>query len=136
MRRNKENTVMNGRLFQSPQFQKFKELEKPHQQQLLATGTSRRNRSMGNIFKRLDESLTRSERQRESHENLLNLSLEHEGEDRQSSNRASRRSIATLSDPNKPSSAQGRTFKLLQETLDNGRRLDNYYNYRGGRHIS
>lgn len=88
---------------------------------------------MGNIFKRLDESLTRSERQRESHENLLNLSLGHEGEEKQSSNRTSRRSIATLSDPNKPSSAQGRTFKLLQETLDNGKRLDNDYKYRAGK---
>lgn len=132
MRRNKENTVMNGRLFQSSQFQKLKEPNNgtDSNSSQLSAAPSRRNRSMGNIFKRLDESLTRSERQRESHDNLLNLSRDHEVLEKKNSKpiinpagHVPRRSVATLFDPNKQSSTQSRTFKLLQETLDNGKRL-------------
>ena len=131
MRRNKENTVMNGRLFQTPQTRKSVDYgsglnnNKSSEEININTPTqARRNQSMGNIFRRLDESLTRTEKQLGSQNNLLNLSIDQEADlsaRQATSTQIPRRTVATLSDPSKPSSTQSRTFRLLQQTLDCGK---------------
>ena len=122
---------MNGRLFQTPQTRKSVDYgsglnnNKSSEEININTPTqARRNQSMGNIFRRLDESLTRTEKQLGSQNNLLNLSIDQEADlsaRQATSTQIPRRTVATLSDPSKPSSTQSRTFRLLQQTLDCGK---------------
>ena len=125
-RQSRDNATVSGRLIMKPLLDTTNEETVVNKSPTPLYGMNKqRNHSVGNIQRQLRDQYTYTQTKLSGQRKNSEYNLADVGKDVHKNwayefMGTPRRSVATLDDPSRQSMTQSRTFKLLQETLDNG----------------